>query len=152
MAVAVKESTTKLKEAGIPALPRELQGTEPPSVVEEAAAKVEEAGYPTFFQGQVTAEEGAWIREQIESGQGLQPDAKGGQTVTLPTGKRIYIPGSTMYEKGFRTPDEYRGVESYGLHEGELVPSGTVTVYDKAGNPMYSFPPGKVPEIGRAHV
>lgn len=40
-----------------------------------------------------------------------KPDQPGGQVATI-NGMQYYIPGSTMYEMGYRTPEEYRGVGS----------------------------------------
>ena len=63
----------------------------------------------------------------------VKPDKPGGQVATV-KGAEVYIPGSTMYEMGFRTNQEYldaqqRGV-AYGIHPGGKVPKGSVVVED----------------------
>lgn len=63
----------------------------------------------------------------------IKPDRPGGQTATI-RGVEVYIPGSTMYEMGFRSNQEYLDAQSrgvaFGIHEGRLVPAGSVIVKD----------------------
>lgn len=65
----------------------------------------------------------------------LKPDRPGGQTHTLPNGQVVYILGSTMHKMGFRTPEEYRDAQRYGLafgpHKGELVPEGSIIIHHR---------------------
>ena len=63
------------------------------------------------------------------------------QTVNLGTttidGVVYYLPGSTPYEMGFRTEQEYINSQmtgtTFGIHGGSLVPSGTVVVTARVG-------------------
>jgi len=56
-----------------------------------------------------------------------------------------YAPGSTMYELGWRSPQEYTrsewarggGETPYGVHTGEQVPAGGAIITDQYGNPLF---------------
>lgn len=96
----------------------------------------------------------------------LKPDKPGGQTHTFPNGKVIYLPGKTMYEMGFRTPEEYRDAQRYGLtygpHSGEKVPDHSILIEHRLIDPKtrkyktirlrYSNKPGVMAPSLRAHV
>ena len=63
----------------------------------------------------------------------VKPDVVGGQVATV-KGAEVYIPGSTMYEMGFRTEQESLDAQSrgvaFGPHAGKSVPTGSVIVPD----------------------
>lgn len=58
--------------------------------------------------------------DRDESETTIEPDEPGGQVTTV-KGEEVYIPGSTMHEMGFRTPEEY---SKFQRGELEGPPSG----------------------------
>lgn len=103
-----------------------------PSTGERVTQKVYEAGQKLLREAREREEaERPQLLVEPEYPADAKPDKPGGQQLTI-KGEAFYIPGSTMYEMGFRTPEEYRKAQqagtAYGPHEGKEVPEGSVVV------------------------
>jgi hypothetical protein len=99
-----------------------------------------------------TAEEEAFILDYMQN-YGTPPDPREVSTFmnnrqlnAVAQGKQNtenYLPGSLMYEMGFRTNQDYinaqRQGESYGGYAGSQVPQGGLVTYDEQGNPFRNF-------------
>jgi len=72
------------------------------------------------------------------------------EVARLVPGARVaeYQPGSTAYELGFRTREEYSRAQRYGLeygpHPGQNVPEGSVVLTDIEGNPYLRAQDGDI--------
>src|SRR4030042_5681229 len=124
---------------------------------QEAQQKAQEAQRQAS-QGSAAAKQ-KYIPEPFIT-KNIKPDQPGGQTATV-NGKQYYVPGSTEYESGFRTPEEKAQASQRGLtegpHSGKLVSRDTVlarvSVYSaekgKQSEEWVRIDPGKEPELAR---
>ncbi|MBU1173213.1 MAG: hypothetical protein KKD44_26915, partial [Proteobacteria bacterium] len=152
-----------------PATPTEAQkAKERGSIVTKALQEAREAERAKVIQeaeerGEAVTEALRIARQQeaVQESQAKQtkvvddtppvPDRPGGQVATV-DGERQYIPGSTMYEKGFRTEKEWfqaRGKQAtIGLHEGKYVPEDSIVLTDPRGKPIARYSPKQISSRG----
>ena len=124
----------------------------------QARREVEQAAPPAETPEAVKAQELFVERrvEEIEEAKTpTKPDIPGGQTAKV-NGKVRFISGSTMYEKGFRTPEEQIKAQQIGatsgLHKGKLVPKDSVIVTTKAGKPYARYTPKQLQRLDIPYI